>query len=199
MTALTLPFPTVTAAEVAVRSGWAVVDGVPNTLAKAALHQSRTDMPTDPPPEWVRAAKPCDDCGGRGIALFAEMPCSACHGVGKPRVEVTTPCGCDWHSTSRWHAHSVPCDHANGSIHVAWVTVTEVLPVVPFLQLIGKQVLVSGTKVLWWPATAEMSLAHDTPSGLQFTDNCIDITADVAHLGPPAELVERFLLKLEAL
>ena len=202
MTTLALPpFPTVTAAEVAVRSGWAVVDGVmPESVSFS--HDGSADgmwinyVPA-PPPEWVRAAGVCEACGGVGIAgsngypdgygelIWRTRKCLACHGVGKPRVEVTAACPSEpWHDG--WHNCAL-CS-STSSIHVAWVTVTEVLPVVDAEKDNGASTVIAvyddGSVELWEPDKGDEGRS-------------IDITADVAHLGPPAGLVEKYLLKLE--
>ena len=200
MTALTLPFPTVTAAEVAVRSGWAVVDGALDWCScddpdcAPAIKNERVA-----PPEWVRAAEPCTECGGKGWVqegvfsythgVMAECP--SCHGVGKPRVEVTAACPI---CLGFWALHD--CRRCTAGIfHVGWVTITEVLPVVgdpdDFADPIAL-VEAWGANMHWPNGCVNYYAEGATDEGEQ-----VDITADVAHLGPPVELVGKWLLKFE--
>lgn len=114
--------------------------------------------------------------------------------AGKPRIPVTAPCqrcqgsGAVAGGYPDYDALDCPMDCVDGTLHVGWVTVTELLPVVantgnppqtiPCIVNIGDGVVVHF-------------------SGDQFDMIVTDITADVAHLGNPGDLIGRFLLKCE--
>lgn len=208
MTAPSLSFPTVEQAQVSVAKGWAVVDGAfSDDGAERAMqwmqrlsmkrgsdkfgipYHQITNHPLLPPPEWVAAAEACADCRGRGWDIVRPLDddddvakCPYCHGVGKPRVAVTAPC-----AGARYHGDESTC---TGIRHVAWVTVTEVLPVVESLGSLEDPMprvgVVTGTAR---NDGVYLQRRGEYPSA--------DITADVAHLGAPEALIGKWLLRLQ--
>lgn len=175
MTALSIPCTSHEQALAVIQHGWAVVDGLCLHCGPRVSWHHKLDCgnePASPPAEWLKALEPCLTCE------WSEW-CDNCHGAGKPRIEVTEPCG-------RCEDEPSYCDYCGGfPAHVGWVTVTEVLPVLPpddeIMPGTGAFTSVIGDQVWLYPTTGSIT----------------DITADVAHLGNPGDLVGRWLLKVE--
>lgn len=185
-------------------NGWWVVDG-DVAFTSDGLHVDRT---IGPPAEWLKALT-CETCGGCGGDLDSgeflilggpevlTKACPDCDGAGKPRIEVTA---LKKHYDGRWAHGTCWCDHpptegethesgcpAN-PVHVGWVTVTEVLPVEGAEFDNGAPTCIAvyddGSVELWEPNKGREGQSTD-------------ITADVAHLGNPGDLIGRWLLKCE--